>query len=58
LDEIESEFLVKCGVHGVAGTYQKERVAVRGGAHDGLGADIAASTGAIFNDKWLAEVLR
>jgi hypothetical protein len=58
LDEIESELLIKCGVDRVTSTYQEECVAVCGGVYDCLGADIAARTWAIFNDEWLAEVLR
>ena len=57
-DEIEIELVVERRVDRVRRSDQKERIAVRGRAHDRLGADIAAGTRPVVDDELLAEPLR
>src|SRR4029453_1281518 len=54
----EIELVVERRVDCVRRTYHKNRVAIRRRSHDRLGANIAAATGAIFYDEWLAAPLR
>jgi hypothetical protein len=57
-DEIEVEFLIKGCVNRVTRSDNKQRVAVRGRAHDRLGADIGVGPRPVLNDEWLAQPLR
>src|SRR5262245_59929423 len=51
------ELVVECRIDRVT-TDQEKRVAVCGRAHDRLGADIAAATRPVVDNKLLAEPLR
>src|SRR5215472_14412308 len=57
-DEIVVELVVECRIDRVETTDQEKGVAVCGRAHDGLGADIAAATRPVVDNKLLAEPLR
>src|SRR5215470_13901730 len=57
-DEIVVELVVECCIDRVQTTDQEKRVAVRGRAHGGLGADIAAATRPAVDNKLLSEPLR
>ena len=57
-DEIEIEIVVERRVDRDRSGDQEERIAVRGRAHDRLGADIAAGARPVLDDEWLAEPLR
>src|SRR5262245_15084479 len=57
-DEIVVELVVECRIDRVETTDQQKRVAVCGRAHDGLGADIAAATRPVVDNKLLSEPLR
>jgi hypothetical protein len=56
--EIEAELIIERGIDRVRRTHQEERVAVCGRAHDGLSADVAASTGSVFDKELLAQPFR
>jgi hypothetical protein len=55
--EIEAELIVERRVDRVRRNDPKERMAVGGRAHDGLGRDIAASAGSVLDDEGLTEPL-
>ena len=57
-DEIVVELVVERRVGRVETTDQEKRVAVCGRAHDHLGADVAAATRPVVDNKLLAEPLR
>src|SRR5262245_47084006 len=57
-DEIVVELVVECCIDRVQTTDQEKRVAVCGRAHGGLGADIAAATRSVVDNKLLSEPLR
>ena len=57
-DEIEIEVVVKRCADRIIRPDQEECVTVRSCAHDRLGADIAASTGPVLDDEWLAQAFR
>jgi hypothetical protein len=57
-DEIVVELVVECCIDRVQTTDQEKRVAVCGRAHGGLGADIAAATRPVVDNKLLSEPLR
>src|SRR5258705_11154394 len=57
-DKIEVELLVESRVDRVIRSDEKKRIAVRRCLYDRLGADIAAGTRPVVNDKLLAESLR
>src|SRR5947207_10703634 len=56
-DEVEIELLVKRGVDRIRDRGQEQRIAVRGGIHDRLGANVAAGARPIFGDERLSEPL-
>src|SRR6266478_5421343 len=58
VDEIEIEPLVKRRIACVRKTNQKQRVAIRGSIHDGLGSDVGAATRSVLDDERLAGPLR
>ena len=57
-DEIETQVVVDRRVDGVRRHGEQQRVAVRGGAHHRLGADIGAGARPVLDDEWLAQPLR
>src|SRR4029453_9949088 len=57
-DEIKVQLVVQRRVDCVRRSAEEERVAVWWRPHDSLSAQIAASTAAILDDKWLAEPFR
>src|SRR5947208_2453719 len=57
-DDIEIELVVERRINRVKCTGQYERIAIRGSAHDRLGADIAATAWPVLNDELLTEPLR
>src|SRR5262249_5670107 len=57
-DEIVIELVVECGVDRGRVSHQQERVAVGRGTHDRLGANLAAATRPVVDNKLLAEPLR
>ena len=56
-DEIEIEVVVERRVDGGGRVGPKQRIAVGGSTHDGLGGDIAGGAGPVLDDEWLAEPL-
>ena len=57
-NEIEIELVVERRVDRVRRIGQQERIAVRGRAHDRLGADVATGTRPVLDDELLTEPLR
>jgi len=57
-DEIEIQLLVERRVDRVRSNAGEKRVAVRGRTYNGLGGDIAASTGPVLDNKMLPQPLR
>src|SRR5262245_23515477 len=57
-DEIVVELVVECRIDRVPCANNEQRVAVGRGTHDRLGADIAAATRPVIDNKLLAEPLR
>jgi hypothetical protein len=55
--KIEIELVVKRRVDRAVWRDQEERIAVRGRAHDCLGADVAAAARPVVDDEGLAESL-
>jgi hypothetical protein len=53
---IVRQFLVEVRICHVSRRLHHDRVAVRGAARDGFGADSARSTAAIFDDELLAQL--
>ena len=58
LDEIEIELVVERRVDRVCRGDHEKGVSVRGRAHHGLSAHVAAGAGPVLDDEWLAEPLR
>ena len=56
--EIELQIVVERGAGGVGHADGEQRVAVGRGAHDRLGADVAARAGTVLDHERLAELLR
>jgi hypothetical protein len=56
-DEVERELVVERGVDRVRRRDEKQRVTVRGRAHDGFGGDVGGCPGPVFDDELLAESL-
>ena len=56
-DEVELQIIVERGVDRVRHGGEQQRVAVGRGADHGLGADIAAGAGAVFDHEGLPEPL-
>src|SRR5262245_4661782 len=54
-DEIEIELVVQRRVDRVEAPNHEQRVAVRRGLHDSLGADIAAGAWPALRDEWLTK---
>src|SRR5262245_3329203 len=57
-DEIVVELVVECRIDRVPCANNEQRVAVGRGTHDRLGADIAAATRPVVDNKLLADALR
>src|SRR5262249_5697498 len=57
-DEIEIEIVVQRRTNQIACGDQKERIAVGGGTHDRLCADVGTCSRPVLDDKWLAESLQ
>ena len=57
-NEIEIELVVEGGVTRVRRRGYKERIAIRGRAHDRLGADITSGTRPVVDDERLSKPLR
>src|SRR5262245_16188399 len=57
-DEVEIELIVERGIDCVCHIDQEKRVSVGGCTHNSLRANIVASTRAVVDDEWLAELLR
>src|SRR5262249_7740388 len=55
--EIEVKLVVERRVDAARRTYQKQRVSVGGRTHDGLGGDMGARAGPVFDDERLAKPL-
>src|SRR5271165_4831190 len=57
-EEIETQVGIECRVDRCRWSNEKQRVAVRGRAHDRFRCDIGASTGTVLNDKSMTKPLR
>ena len=57
-DEIEIKFLVDCRADRIGGGAKEQRISVRRGTHDRLGADIAAGTRPVLDEELLTKPLR
>jgi hypothetical protein len=57
-DEVEIELVVERRIDRAAERDQEQRIAIWSRFHDRLGADIAAGSGPVVDDKLLAEPLR
>src|SRR5262245_39726922 len=57
-DKIETKLFVQRSIDRVCRSDKKERVAIRGRTHDGLGGYIATSTWPVLDDEWRAEPFR
>ncbi len=54
-NKVEIEFLVERGVDRIRYGGKQKRVSVRGRVHDGLGADVAASSRPVLDDEGLPQ---
>src|SRR5712691_10123330 len=57
-EKIEIELVVERRINRVRCRDHEERVTVRGGTHDCLGADVTTRSRAVFDNELLAEPLR
>src|SRR5438552_13752596 len=57
-DKIKVQLIKERRVNRIRSRNHEKGVAVRGCAHDRLGADVAAAAWPVLDDEWLAESLR